>query len=110
MDAIYNCKKSELLKYVIQNKFKVITKIVLFATIPADGHFNPLTPLAAYLREQGNDVRWYTSATYADKLAKLNIRHYPLKKAFDINGRNVDETFPERKKIKGLIKKLNFDM
>jgi len=110
MEAIYNSKKGGLLQYVIQNKLNGTKKRILFATIPADGHFNPLTPLAAYLKEQGNDVRWYTSATYADKLAKLNIKHYPLKKAFDINGRNVDETFPERKKIKGLIKKLNFDM
>ena len=110
MEVIHNLKEGRSLQYVIQNNLIDSKKRILFATIPADGHFNPLTPLAAYLKEQGNDVRWYTSTTYAEKLAKLNIRHYPLKKAFDINGRNVDETFPERKKIKGLVKKLNFDM
>ena len=110
MEAIYNLKEGRSLQYVIQNKLNGTKKRILFVTIPADGHFNPLTPLAAYLKEQGNDVRWYTSTTYAEKLAKLNIRHYPLQKAFDINGRNVDETFPERKKINGLVKKLSFDM
>ncbi|HEX5153640.1 MAG TPA: hypothetical protein VFW07_19475 [Parafilimonas sp.] len=110
MEAIYNVKEGRSLQYIIQNKLNGTKKRILLATIPADGHFNPFTPLAAYLKEQGNDVRWRTSGTYAEKLAKLNIRHYPLKKAFDINGRNVNETFPERKKIKVVISKLNFDM
>jgi UDP:flavonoid glycosyltransferase YjiC (YdhE family) len=32
----------------------------LFATLPADGHFKPLTGLAVHLRDLGHDVRWYT--------------------------------------------------
>jgi hypothetical protein len=31
---------------------------ILFANIPADGHFNPLTPLAVHLQSLGHDVRW----------------------------------------------------
>jgi len=30
----------------------------LFANVPADGHFNPLTGLAKFLQKQGHDVRW----------------------------------------------------
>jgi hypothetical protein len=36
-------------------------KEILFASFPADGHFNPLTGLAVYLKNLGCEVRWYTS-------------------------------------------------
>ena len=29
----------------------------LFATMPFDGHFNPLTSIAMHLKAQGHDVR-----------------------------------------------------
>ncbi len=90
--------------------FRKPGKKILFATVPADGHVNPLTGLAVHLQNLGYDVRWYTSPLYADKLKKLQIQHYPFQKALDLNGSNLDEMFPERKKIKGLVKKLCFDM
>jgi UDP:flavonoid glycosyltransferase YjiC (YdhE family) len=34
------------------------SKKILFANIPADGHFNPLTGIAMELKNQGHDVRW----------------------------------------------------
>ncbi len=85
-------------------------KKILFACVPADGHFNPLTGLAMHLKSLGYDVRWYTSRSYASKLGKLGIPLYPFKKALDVNGANVDEVFPERAKIHNGIRKLNFDM
>ncbi|MVM32573.1 glycosyltransferase [Spirosoma sp. HMF4905] len=85
-------------------------KRILFACVPGDGHFNPLTSLAKHLQTLGCDVRWYTSAHYAEKLKKLAVRHYPFIKALDVPSEKVDEIFPERKAIKGQIKKLNFDM
>jgi MGT family glycosyltransferase len=83
---------------------------ILMANVPADGHFNPLLPLAKYLQNQGAEVHWYTSNIFADKLKALQIRHWPFTKAKDINAQNVDEVFPERKNIKGKIARLNFDM
>lgn len=85
-------------------------KKILFANFPADGHFNPLTGLAVYLKNLGCDVRWYASGLYADKLEKLNIPHYPFKKALEVRGDNLETLFPERNKIKGQVKKLKFDM
>jgi len=85
-------------------------KKILFASFPADGHFNPLTGLAVFLQNSGHDIRWYTSVSYADKLKKLNIRHYPFEKALEIPDNNIDQIFPERKKIKSQVKKLVFDM
>ncbi|HEX2536347.1 MAG TPA: nucleotide disphospho-sugar-binding domain-containing protein [Chitinophagaceae bacterium] len=85
-------------------------KRVLFACVPADGHFNPLTGLAVHLQEQGYDVRWYTSKTYSDKLGRLGIRHYPFVKAMEVTGDILEETFPQRNKIKSQVGRLCFDL
>lgn len=85
-------------------------KKILFANFPGDGHFNPLTGLAAHLQQLGCDVRWYTSEIYAPKISRLNIPHYPFKKAKDINATNLEQVFPERDKIKGMVGKLSFDI
>jgi UDP:flavonoid glycosyltransferase YjiC (YdhE family) len=68
---------------------------ILFASIPADGHFNPLTGVAVHLRERGHDVRWYTGPTYAQRLARLGVPHLPYVRATDVNGENLTERFPE---------------
>ena len=83
---------------------------ILFATVPGEGHFNPLTGLAKHLHEIGYDVRWYTSVQYAPKLKKLGIPHYPFVKAMEIPADKIDEIFPERKKIKNKIQKLTYGL
>jgi MGT family glycosyltransferase len=88
---------------------QLVGKKILFATIPADGHVNPLTGLAKYLQQAGCDVRWYTSVIYADKLLRLAIPHYTFKQARDINGQNLDAELPERKLIDDPAEKLDFD-
>jgi UDP:flavonoid glycosyltransferase YjiC (YdhE family) len=72
---------------------------ILFASVPADGHFNPLTGLAVHLRGKGHDVRWYTGPSYAGKLAKLGVPHFPFERASDVNGENLAERFPEYSKL-----------
>src|SRR4051794_3604590 len=85
-------------------------KKVLFASVPADGHFNPLTGIAVHLKSIGYDVRWYTSDLYAAKLKKLNIPHYSFIKAMNVTGENINELLPGREKANGMIAKLNFDL
>lgn len=93
-----------------QTTIKPGTKI-LFANVPADGHFNPLTGLAAHLKSIGCDVRWYTSTYYQEKIERLGIPFYPLKKAFDLAAsKDPDQLFPDRKKYKGQLAKLKYDM
>ncbi|WP_336516416.1 glycosyltransferase [Pollutibacter soli] len=86
------------------------SKKILFANVAADGHFYPLTGLAAYLKELGCDVRWYTSKHYKPKLDALGIHNYPLVKAMDFNEGSPSEIFPERDNIKSPIGKLKFDL
>lgn len=98
------------------NSFKQISNIapgtkILFANIPADGHFNPLTGLAAYLKSIGCDVRWYTSSSYKEKVRRLGIPLYEFKHALDISANtDLDAIFPERKNHRSQISKLKFDI
>jgi MGT family glycosyltransferase len=73
--------------------------LILFASFPADGHFNPLTGLAVHLRERGHDVRWYTGPSYKEKLAALGVPHFPFVRATDVNGENLTEHYPEYAKL-----------
>lgn len=93
-----------------ENGLNSARKKILFACVPGDGHFNPLLPLAIHLRNEGHDVRWYTSENYAAKTQAAGIKHYPLVKALDISGKSPDELFPERVRIRNKVKKLAFDM
>lgn len=85
-------------------------KRILVATMPLDGHLNPLTGLAVHLQNLGHDVRWYTGPGYADKIRKLGIPFYPFQKAREINQLNLDTEFPERLGMKNMIKRLRFDL
>lgn len=78
-----------------------MTRKILFATMPFDGHFSPLTSIAMHLKEQGHDVRWYAGPSYAGKLADLGIPHFPFQRAREVTGENIADLFPERARIKG---------
>jgi MGT family glycosyltransferase len=85
-------------------------KKILFANVPADGHFNPLTSLAVHLKNAGCEVRWYGSDQYADKAKKLGIPYYPFTKARELRPETFDQEFPERARLNGAIAKLKFDI
>lgn len=104
MENIQKIDSQEIAKYAKPGKK------ILFANVPADGHFNPLTSLAMHLKSIGCDVRWYSSKLYADKITSLDIPVYTFKKALEMTADNIDTDFPERNKIKSVIGKLNYDM
>ena len=88
----------------------LVGKKILFASMPAEGHVNPLTGLAKYLQAKGADVRWYTGASYAPKMNKLGIALFPFNRATDFMSADLGELLPDREKIKGQVKKLVYDM
>jgi len=88
----------------------LVGKKILFASMPAEGHVNPLTGLAKYLQTKGADVRWYTGASYAPKMSKLGISLFPFNRATDFMSADLEQLFPDREKIKGQVKKLVYDM
>ncbi|MFD1142025.1 glycosyltransferase [Larkinella insperata] len=83
---------------------------ILFATVPFDGHFSPLTGLAVHLKQLGHDVRWYVGGHYGERVQALGLPHYPTVKAPVINQTNMDELFPERKTIRNPISRARFDV
>jgi UDP:flavonoid glycosyltransferase YjiC (YdhE family) len=88
----------------------IAMKKILFASMPYDGHFNPLTGIAMELKSQGFDVRWYSGSIYQPKAEKLGIPFYPFKKALDFNQHNVNDLFPERVDLDSQLKKLKYDL
>ncbi|MPR36853.1 glycosyltransferase [Salmonirosea aquatica] len=83
---------------------------ILFATMPMDGHFSPLTSLAKHLSDLGHEVRWYVGGHYGQKVTRLGLHHYPFVKAQTVNQENLDVLFPERKNIQGTVARLRFDI
>src|SRR5664279_4688603 len=74
---------------------------ILFASMPADGHFNPLTGIAAHLAGRGHDVRWYAAPVYGAKLDRLSMRWFPYQQATEVMASNLNALFPERARLKG---------
>ena len=74
---------------------------ILFASMPADGHFNPLTGIAANLADRGHDVRWYAGPAYGAKLDRLGMRCFPYQRATEVMASNLNDLFPERASLKG---------
>ena len=82
---------------------------VLFASLPAAGHFDPLTPIAVHLADRGHDVRWYAGPQYAPKAERLGMAVFPYERATEVSAGNLDELFPERSRLKG-PKQISFDL
>lgn len=82
---------------------------ILFASMPADGHFNPLTGIAAQLAARGHDVRWYAGPVYGRKLDALGMTCFPYRRASEITAGNLNELFPERVGLRG-PKLISFDL
>ncbi len=82
---------------------------VLVASMPADGHFRPLTGIAAHLSTRGHDVRWYAGPEYGRKLDALGMTWFPYRRATEVTGENLNDLFPERAGLMG-PRKLSFDL
>jgi UDP:flavonoid glycosyltransferase YjiC (YdhE family) len=74
---------------------------ILFASMPADGHFNPLTGIAVQLKERGHDVRWYAGPTYGARLDRLGMAWFAYQRAIEVMAGSMNELFPERATLKG---------
>ncbi|HEX3768267.1 MAG TPA: nucleotide disphospho-sugar-binding domain-containing protein [Puia sp.] len=85
-------------------------KKILFAAVPADGHFNPMIRLAKHMQKAGYDVRWYAATKYEDKLNKLKIPMFRFRKDLDTTIGEAETIFPERTKIKSALGRLRFDL
>ena len=82
---------------------------ILCASLPADGHFNPLTTIATALAERGHDVHWYAGPQYSTKVEALGMACHPYVLATEVTADNLNDLFPERTRLKG-PKLLSYDL
>jgi UDP:flavonoid glycosyltransferase YjiC (YdhE family) len=82
---------------------------LLVATMPVPGHVAPLLPIARALAERGHRVRWCTGRVFAGQVTAAGAEFVAMDPSIDHCGRNVDELFPERNRLKG-VAKLRYDM
>ena len=81
---------------------------ILIATVPAAGHFNPLTGPAVRLAELGHDVRWYAGPDTRNGQSGSGSRSSRTTRPTRSPADNVNALFPERQKLKG-PKAIEFD-
>ena len=55
-------------------------------------------------------MRFYTSKVYREKVQKMDIPFFPFVRARELDVNKIDETFPDRKKHKSQVAKLNHDI
>ncbi|HKP41716.1 glycosyltransferase [Mycobacterium sp.] len=75
---------------------------VIIAACPAHGHVTPLLTVARGFVERGDDVRFVTGAAFADRVAATGATHVALPLEAEVDFDDLDATFPERARLKGL--------
>jgi UDP:flavonoid glycosyltransferase YjiC (YdhE family) len=81
----------------------------LIASLPADGHFSPLLPLARELVRRGHDVFWMTGETKRARVESTGAALLPFIDAWDLDFSDLDRRFPGRADAKG-VARFKFDM
>ncbi len=66
---------------------------VLFCIVPAQGHLNPIVPLARAFQDRGHDVRIGTAASFGDAVHAAGLNAIPI--GLDLDGRDPSATHPE---------------
>jgi UDP:flavonoid glycosyltransferase YjiC (YdhE family) len=83
---------------------------ILFAAVPIHGHVTPLLTAARHFVTRGDRVRFLTGSRFADVVQATGAQHIPLPPEADFDDRqDLDETFPERARLKG-AKSIAFDI
>jgi UDP:flavonoid glycosyltransferase YjiC (YdhE family) len=75
---------------------------IIIASIPIHGHAAPLLTVAKRFVERGDDVRFVTGESFADKVSATGATFVPLPAEADFGDQSAFERRPERAKLKGL--------
>ena len=73
--------------------------LVVSHAIP--GHALLLTGPARRLHERGHEVRWYTGESLRPTVERLGIELVPYRRAVEHTGTNLDDLYPQRRKLNG---------
>ena len=83
---------------------------ILIAATPVLGHINPMLSVGRMLVASGHDVVFQTGSVYRDRVERSGVAFGPLLGSADIDLRDVDAAFPERKHLKPGPEMVRFDM
>jgi MGT family glycosyltransferase len=81
----------------------------LIATLPADGHFSPLLPLATELTRRGHEVFWMSGEPKRARVEATGASFLPFIDAWDLDFGRLDAAFPGRAEVKG-VARFKYDM
>lgn len=82
---------------------------ILVATTALTGHIVPMLPVVRELTQRGHTVRWYTGASYRDRIEATGAQFVPPRFAHDFSLQPISEQFPRRDSATG-INSLLFDI
>jgi UDP:flavonoid glycosyltransferase YjiC (YdhE family) len=72
---------------------------ILIASTPALGHVNPMLSFGRILKAHGHRVLVQTASAFKDVVEQSGLGFRPLLPGADVDLRDVDAVFPERKRI-----------
>jgi hypothetical protein len=72
---------------------------ILFTSMPATGHINPLLAIVPMLREEGHEITFLTGSAFRDRIENSGVKFVSLQGAADFDGRNILSVAPELKDI-----------
>src|SRR5690242_16716982 len=81
---------------------------ILIATMGFSGHISAALPLARKLVERGNQVRWYTTRKFQQKIEATGAVFAPMNAGHDFDDFHLDQAFPEQAALKGLASMKGF--
>ncbi len=82
---------------------------ILMASTPATGHVNPLLNVARIFIARGDEVVFQTASPFRDKVERVGARFQPFLPDADLDLRDIDALFPERKHLTPGPEMLRFD-
>jgi MGT family glycosyltransferase len=75
---------------------------ILFANFPAEGHVNPMRPIASELVARGHEVLWYTGKQFAEKTEASGAVYVPMQEGRDLDDAAVAQLLRARGDLGGV--------
>jgi UDP:flavonoid glycosyltransferase YjiC (YdhE family) len=83
---------------------------ILLAATPLPGHLNPILSIGRMLAAHGHDLVLSTATSMAERAAQIGARFVPFPPPADVDLRDTDVMFPERRHLTGIDQlRFNFE-
>jgi MGT family glycosyltransferase len=83
---------------------------ILLVSMPATGHLNPLLGIGSCLLRAGHEVVGLSGSAMRGRIEAIGAEFRPFQAGADVDLRDVDAAFPERKAVPAGLERVRFDM